>query len=197
MQAEPIMYRDLESPLGTLVAGATSKGCCFLEFKDQFDLNRTRHRIKKQYNVDMISGTNPLLDQLESELEQYFSGVLQEFSIPLDLKGTPFQLAVWEQLLNIPHGEMTSYGEIARLLEKPLAVRAVGRANGDNPLAIVVPCHRIIRSDGQLGGYGGGLWRKKRLLTLEGHESFLLGKKKVDAQAKVIGSQAQLEKWFS
>ncbi|MFX0115261.1 MAG: methylated-DNA--[protein]-cysteine S-methyltransferase [Candidatus Hodarchaeota archaeon] len=197
MQAEPIIYRDLESPLGNLVAGATSKGCCFLEFKDQFDLNTTKHRIKKQYKLDMVSGANALLDQLESELEQYFSGALQEFSIPLDLKGTPFQLAVWEQLLNVAYGETKSYSEIARLVEKPLAVRAVGRANGDNPLAIVVPCHRIIRSDGQLGGYGGGLWRKKRLLALEGHKSSFLRGEKLSAQAKVIESQGQLEKWFS
>lgn len=172
MQAEAIMYRDLESPIGPLVAGATSKGCCFLEFKDRWDLARTRDRVRKQYTLDMISGTNGFLDQLEAELGRYFSGELQEFSIPLDLKGTPFQLAVWEQLRNIPYGKTKSYGDIAALVESPLAVRAVGRANGDNPLAIVVPCHRIIRSDGKLGGYGGGIWRKKRLLTLEGHQSF-------------------------
>lgn len=173
MPTEAIMYRDLESPIGALVAGATSKGLSFLEFKDRWDLDRTRDRMRKQYKLDMVGGTNGFLDQLESELERYFSGELQEFSIPLDLKGTPFQLAVWEQLRNIPYGKTKSYGEIAELVESPLAVRAVGRANGANPLAIVVPCHRIIQSDGKLGGYGGGLWRKKRLLTLEGQKSFL------------------------
>ncbi len=92
---------------------------------------------------------------------------MQDFSVPLDLKGTPFQMEVWKQLINIPYGETRTYGEIARSVGKPLAMRAVGRANGDNYLSIVVPCHRVIQSDGKLRGYGGGLWRKKYLLTIE------------------------------
>jgi methylated-DNA-[protein]-cysteine S-methyltransferase len=107
------------------------------------------------------------LDQLESELDQYFKILRQKFLVPLDVRGTPFQRAVWDQLLSIPYGETRTYGEIARLVGKPLAVRAIGRANGDNPLAIVIPCHRVIQYDGKLKGYGGGLWRKEYLLALE------------------------------
>ena len=167
IQADQIIFRDLKSPLGNLIAGSTAQGCCLLEFEDRGGLVKIKHRVQKRYKLEMISGTNKFLDQLEFELHQYFKGLLQVFSVPLDLKGTPFQRGVWKQLLNIPYGETRTYGEIAGLLGKPAAVRAVGKANGDNYLAIVVPCHRVIQHDGKLRGYGGGLWRKKNLLTLE------------------------------
>ncbi len=157
-----------------MVAGATEKGCCLLEFEERRGLEGIGKRVEKRYGFEMIPGTNGHLDQLESELEMYFKGDLKNFSVPLDLKGTPFQTAVWDQLLGIPYGETRSYGDIARLVGKPRAVRAVGRANGDNCLAIVVPCHRVIQADGNLRGYGGGLWRKRRLLDLErGHRQVL------------------------
>lgn len=167
MQTDHIVYRKLASPLGKLIAGGTANGCCLLEFQDRGDLAKIKRRMQKLHKLAMIRGTNTSLDQLKIELDQYFQGLLQTFTIPLDLKGTPFQRAVWRQLLNIPYGETRSYGEIARAVGKPLARRAVGRANGQNPLAILVPCHRVIRSDGKLGGYGGGLWRKEYLLALE------------------------------
>ncbi|MFQ5979709.1 MAG: methylated-DNA--[protein]-cysteine S-methyltransferase [Candidatus Heimdallarchaeota archaeon] len=182
MQTEQIVYRELESPLGTLIAGVTSKGCCFLEFVDRYDISKINQRMKKHYdNLELIKGTNATLDQLELELKQYFNGDRQEFSIPLDLQGTSFQQAVWSELLKVPYGEVRSYLEIANEIKNPLAVRAVGMANGKNPMAIVVPCHRVIQSNGKLGGYGGGLGRKKHLLTLEGHKNF--------------GSQGKLERW--
>ncbi|MGH7596598.1 MAG: methylated-DNA--[protein]-cysteine S-methyltransferase [bacterium] len=171
MQIEQIISKDLESPLGKLVIGATSKGCCLLEYQDRGGLVKIQHRITKQYKLEMERGTNVFLEQLESELDQYFKRLRQNFSVPLDVRGTPFQRAVWEQLLSIPYGETRTYGEIARLVGKPLAVRAIGRANGDNPLAIVIPCHRVIQHDGKLKGYGGGLWRKEHLLTLESRQS--------------------------
>jgi O-6-methylguanine DNA methyltransferase len=102
------------------------------------------------------------------QLTAYFSGELTVFDLPLRMQGTPFQLSVWEQLLKIPCGETRSYRDIARALGNPEAVRAVGAANAANPIAIIVPCHRVIASDGKLGGYNGGLWRKAWLLRHEG-----------------------------
>jgi methylated-DNA-[protein]-cysteine S-methyltransferase len=101
------------------------------------------------------------------ELDAYFAGELCQFSVPLDLRGTAFQRRVWQRLLEIPYGETRSYGYIARALGRPTAGRAVGRANGTNPISIIVPCHRVIGADGRLVGYGGGLDRKKALLDLE------------------------------
>jgi O-6-methylguanine DNA methyltransferase len=176
MQAEQIVYRELESSLGKLVIGATSSGCCLLEYEDRGGLIKIQRRITKHYRMEMMRGTNAFLDQLELELDQYFKEMRQNFSVPLDVRGTPFQRAAWEQLLNIPYGETRTYGEIARLVGKPLAVRAIGRANGDNPLAIVIPCHRFIQHDGKLKGYGGGLWRKECLLALENRRFHTLQK---------------------
>ena len=107
--------------------------------------------------------------EVEAQLEAYFEGELKEFTVPLAPTGTPFQLAVWTQLTTIPYGSTVSYGDIARALGKrPVAARAVGLANGANPISIIVPCHRVIGSDGSLTGYGGGLDRKELLLRLEG-----------------------------
>ncbi|MFQ5550945.1 MAG: methylated-DNA--[protein]-cysteine S-methyltransferase [Gemmatimonadales bacterium] len=112
-------------------------------------------------------GANDLIRQLESELNEYFRGERRDFDVPLRISGTDFQTAVWRQLLQIPPGETRSYDDIARAVGNAGAARAVGRANGDNRIAILIPCHRVIRSDGTLSGYGGGVWRKKRLLDLE------------------------------
>ena len=106
-------------------------------------------------------------DIVARELDEYFAGRLRDFTVPLDLRGTPFQCQVWELLCSIPYGETRSYGQVAHALGRPLAVRAVGRAIGSNPVAIVVPCHRVIGSDGRLIGYGGGLDKKQALLNLE------------------------------
>jgi O-6-methylguanine DNA methyltransferase len=108
------------------------------------------------------------LDQAEEQLRAYFAGKLRQFRIPLDMQGTDFQKQVWRQLQEIPYGETRSYRQIAAAIGQPNAVRAVGAANGSNPLAIVVPCHRVIGASGKLTGYGGGLPLKKRLLELEG-----------------------------
>ena len=111
---------------------------------------------------------NDLLREAERQLRAYFAGALRIFELPLDMQGTGFQLRVWEQLSGIPYGETRSYGQIAAAIGAPNAVRAVGAANGANPVAIVVPCHRVIGASGRLVGYGGGLPLKKRLLELEG-----------------------------
>ncbi|MFX1285581.1 MAG: methylated-DNA--[protein]-cysteine S-methyltransferase [Promethearchaeota archaeon] len=168
-----LVYRYLDSPLGDLIVGTTSKGCCLLEFKDRHDLFNIKTRYKKWYRLDCIEGSHPILDKLEIELKEYFNGKLRDFSIPLDLRGTPFETSVWNALQKIPYGETRSYGEIAKTIGKSSASRAVGRANGNNPVAIVVPCHRVIASNGKLHGYGGGLWRKEKLLALESQKKTL------------------------
>jgi methylated-DNA-[protein]-cysteine S-methyltransferase len=114
------------------------------------------------------AGSAKVLTQAAHELEQYFAGKRDKFTFPYSAEGTPFQCAVWRQLTRIPYGDVISYAELAKRAGSPRAVRAVGAANGANPLAIVVPCHRVINSDGKLGGYGGGLDLKRRLLALEG-----------------------------
>jgi len=113
------------------------------------------------------AGHNPLLAEAVAQLRAYFAGRLREFRLPLDLAGTDFQIRVWRELVAIPYGETRSYTGIARAIGRPAAIRAVGTANGANPLPIVVPCHRVINANGKLGGYGGGLPLKKRLLALE------------------------------
>jgi O-6-methylguanine DNA methyltransferase len=163
-----IVYREFETPVGGMVTAATGNGCCLLEFEDRGGLEVIRKRILKRYGMEMVEGEDPILDRVQSELEEYFEGVRFEFSLPLDLKGTSFQRAVWRELLTIPYGETRTYGEIAASVGKPKAVRATGRANGDNYIAIVVPCHRVVQHDGALRGYGGGLWRKRHLLEHEG-----------------------------
>jgi len=112
--------------------------------------------------------SNVWMNQAANELRAYFAGVLRVFCVTLDMQGTDFQLSVWNQLLKIPYGETRSYGQVAEAVGRPKAVRAVGAANGSNPVAIVVPCHRVIGSGGKLTGYGGGLPLKKKLLELEG-----------------------------
>jgi methylated-DNA-[protein]-cysteine S-methyltransferase len=144
----------VSSPLGDLWAEATDRGLSRLWFGVPSDAVPT--------------GPHPLLEALEQQLAEYWEGRLRTFSIPLDLQGSPFQLRVWQSLLAIPWGKTRSYLEQARTLGDLNAIRAVAAANGRNPVAIVVPCHRVIGSDGSLTGYAGGLERKSFLLELEG-----------------------------
>src|SRR5262249_20776153 len=117
--------------------------------------------------LPVVPGTNEHLERLREELAGYFAGGLRSFSVPLVYPGSPFQRWVWEQLLLVPYGETRSYQELAAAIGNPAAVRAVGRANGLNRIAILIPCHRIVNKNGDLGGYGGGLRRKQYLLNLE------------------------------
>ncbi|HTQ56643.1 MAG TPA: methylated-DNA--[protein]-cysteine S-methyltransferase [Bryobacteraceae bacterium] len=119
--------------------------------------------------------SNSLLRRAVAELRAYFAGELREFDLPLDMQGTPFQKRAWDELLRIPYGETRSYGEIARAIGAPKAVRAVGAANGRNPVPIVVPCHRVIGAGGALTGFGGGLPMKRFLLDLEARHAHLFG----------------------
>jgi AraC family transcriptional regulator of adaptative response/methylated-DNA-[protein]-cysteine methyltransferase len=157
----------IDSPLGPLVAGANSKGICLLEFTDRRMIETQFEEVKSRFRVPVLPGSNPHLAQLQEELEAYFARELKAFRVPLVYPGTPFQEKVWDQLLLIPYGETRSYQEIATAVGDAKAVRAVGRANGQNRIAIVIPCHRVVNKDGNLGGYGGGLRRKEFLLQLE------------------------------
>ena len=158
---ETIYYSRYDSLAGPLIVAVSEKGLVALEFDrgklpSSRDKNLTWELSEKK--------TKPYT----RELTEYFAGKRREFSFPLDLRGTPFQLSCWRALLKIPYGETRSYADIARSVGQPQAFRAVGMANNRNPIAIVVPCHRVIASDGTLCGYGGGLDVKRKLLELEG-----------------------------
>jgi AraC family transcriptional regulator of adaptative response/methylated-DNA-[protein]-cysteine methyltransferase len=166
-ESDCIVIAWLESPLGPLVAGATAQGVCLLEFTDRRMLEKQLAALRKLFACAVVPGQNEHLDRLKDELARYFAGSLRQFTTSLLYPGTPFQQRVWEELRRIPYGETCSYEGLAARLGLPGAQRAVGRANGLNRVAIVIPCHRVVRKSGELGGYGGGLWRKQFLLNLE------------------------------
>jgi AraC family transcriptional regulator of adaptative response/methylated-DNA-[protein]-cysteine methyltransferase len=157
----------IETPLGPMAAGATAKGVCFLEFTDRRMLEAQFDALSRRFGLAIVPGENELTRRLRSELDGYFAGALKKFTVPIEYPGTDFQMKVWRALLKIPFGETRSYEDVARAIGSPGAVRAVGHANGLNRIAIVVPCHRVVNKSGELGGYGGGLWRKKNLLAIE------------------------------
>lgn len=151
----------IDSPYGPLTLVASDSALCGLYMTDQ------RHRPPEETFGDRDE--TPFQETTE-QLRAYFAGELKEFTLPLSLAGTPFQQRVWEQLRRIPYGETRSYGELAQVLGNPGASRAVGLANGRNPIGIIVPCHRVVGANGNLTGYGGGLDRKQRLLDFEREE---------------------------
>jgi AraC family transcriptional regulator, regulatory protein of adaptative response / methylated-DNA-[protein]-cysteine methyltransferase len=162
-----IVVSWLESPLGPLVAAANDRGLCLLEFTDRQILETQFLTLRRVFSCAIVPGRNEHLNLLQKELEQYFAGHLQKFSVPLVYPGTSFQERVWNELLRIPYGQTRSYENLALRIASAGAQRAVGHANGQNRIAIVIPCHRVVNKDGKLGGYGGGLWRKQHLLDLE------------------------------
>ena len=155
------------TPLGPMLAGATEQGICLLEFIDRKMLETQLKRLNTLLHAACVPGTHALFAALDRQVQEYFAGTRTAFDLPLVVAGTPFQQAVWEGLRTIPYGTTRSYQEQAALLGSPQAVRAVARANGDNRIAILIPCHRVIGKNGKLTGYGGGLWRKEYLLNLE------------------------------
>lgn len=163
---ERVTVAWLEGPMGPMVAGTTDRGVCLLEFSDRRMLAAQLEMVKRRLGP-VLSGDHPLLRHLRSELAEYFQRERREFTVPLVYPGTPFQMKVWDALRSIRYGETYSYEKLALTVGVPGAQRAVGHANGLNRLAIVIPCHRVVNKDGELGGYGGGLWRKQALLDLE------------------------------
>jgi AraC family transcriptional regulator of adaptative response/methylated-DNA-[protein]-cysteine methyltransferase len=163
-----ILASWLESPLGPLVTAATSDGICLLEFSDRRMLEAQFEALRRRFRTAVIPGENEHLVRLRTELTEYFAGTRREFSLSLVAPGTPFQERVWSALRTIPYGQTLSYQGLAEAVGSPGASRAAGRANGMNRIAILIPCHRVVQKDGTIGGYGGGVWRKVRLLELEG-----------------------------
>jgi AraC family transcriptional regulator of adaptative response/methylated-DNA-[protein]-cysteine methyltransferase len=155
------------TPLGPMLAGATEEGICLLEFVDRRMLETQIKRLKKIFDAEFIPGENKHFDKLNKQLIEYFEGKRKEFDLALLLNGTEFQQKVWKELQKIPYGKTRSYQEQAVSLGNPKAIRTVARANGDNRIAIIIPCHRVIGKNGELVGYGGGMWRKQFLLNLE------------------------------
>ncbi|MEI6875873.1 MAG: methylated-DNA--[protein]-cysteine S-methyltransferase [Spirochaetota bacterium] len=157
----------IDSALGPLVTAATDKGIVFLEFSDRRMIEAQAATLTKRLGIPVAPGKNGFIEELEVQLRDWLAHRRRDFALPLFEPGTPFQERVWATLRTIPYGETWSYAELARAIGDPKATRAVARANGMNRIAILVPCHRVIAADGGLGGYGGGMWRKRQLLDLE------------------------------
>ncbi|WP_026931663.1 methylated-DNA--[protein]-cysteine S-methyltransferase [Glycomyces tenuis] len=155
-------HMTMDSPLGPIAVSAVDEGLTYVHMGAE--------EIDRAWGPE---GATPVLEAALEQLEAYFAGELTEFDLPLAAAGTDFQHRVWAALRAIPYGTTVSYGDIARRIGNPAAVRAVGLANGQNPIAVVVPCHRVIGSNGKLTGYAGGVWRKERLLALERGETGL------------------------
>jgi O-6-methylguanine DNA methyltransferase len=170
-----VAYHMMNSPVGLLFVARTSKGLRYCQYMDRKSLKR----MISSHEAELPDATwEPSLLELKSvteQLESYFNGGLVEFEMPLDRDGSEFQLKVWAALEKIPYGETRTYGQIATAIEQPRATRAVGLANNQNPIAIVVPCHRVIGADGSLTGYGGGMPKKRWLLEHEASHAKRLG----------------------
>lgn len=162
-----IVLARIPTPLGPAIAGATGEGLCLLEFSDRPMLETQFRRLYRYFKAPLVFGQSPFFPLLQQQLSEYFQGNRTGFTIPLSTNGTPFQQQVWQALQQIPYGQTRSYKQQAESIGLPRAIRAVARANGDNRISILIPCHRVIGEDGRLTGYGGGLWRKKHLLDLE------------------------------
>lgn len=160
-----MFHTTIESPIGPLFLAGEERGLRYVSFAASRRAQKPRR--------DWVADRKPFIETIR-QLRQYFAGKLKEFDLPLLLEGTEFQVLVWKNLRKIPYGETLSYGELARRIGKADAVRAVGAANGANPIPIIVPCHRVIGSNGDLIGFGGGLPIKKKLLALEGRQLSLL-----------------------
>jgi len=165
-----IVHRaHIDTPVGEMLAIASDDALCVLEYFTERRLSLIERRISRWFSKpELVDGDNAMTARTREWLDAYFSGASADAStLPLDLRGAPFECRVWSQLRTLPPGETTTYGAIAARLGEPGAARAVGTANGANPIAIIVPCHRVIGSDGTLTGYGGGLERKRFLLAHE------------------------------
>jgi len=156
-----------------MIAGATDAGICLFDFQYRKSIEVIQDRIRKGLQDEFVPGDHPLLDELESEMDAYFKGTLKAFTIPIHPVGSPFQLKVWDLLRQIPYGKHRSYLQQARELGDEKAIRAVATANGMNGIAILIPCHRVLGSNGSLTGYAGGLSAKRWLLDHEAKQAGL------------------------
>lgn len=162
-----ICLKQIETPTGMMRIGATDAGICLFDFQYRRSIDSIMKRIETGLNAKFEEAEHPYFALLEAQINEYFKGQRMEFDLPLHFVGTPFQKSVWTGLLQIPYGETRSYKQQSIFLGNEKAIRAVAGANGENGIAIIVPCHRVIGENGSLTGYGGGLQRKKWLLDLE------------------------------
>lgn len=166
---EPVKFTEMETPIGVLTLVATEKGLCQLLFGDFNETGaKIRMRMAKRNMRREIIRDDAYFRETTKQLQEYFHGRREMFDLPVDMQGTTFQKSVWEVLQRIPYGETQSYKQVAIAIHSPKAVRAIGSANNKNPLPIIIPCHRVIGSNGAIVGYGGGIEKKKKLLELEG-----------------------------
>ena len=168
-----ISIETLKTPIGELIAGDYQGNICLLDWKYRKMRDTTDGRIKRGLNAEFNNESTPLIDDLKSQLACYFSGELHEFNIPVTMIGTEFQKQVWNSLLEIPYGETRSYLQLSRQLGNEKAIRAIAAANGANAMSIIIPCHRIIGSNGEMIGYAGGIQAKQKLLQIESKEPFI------------------------
>lgn len=169
---QKILTQTYKSPFGELVLGVFQDQLCLCDWKYRKMREAVDSRLVKGLQAEMEEGTHPVLDQTIQELEEYFAGKRNHFGVPVLTVGSDFQKSVWEALQRIPFGETRSYLQLSHDLGNPDAIRAVASANGANAISLLIPCHRIIGSDGSLVGYAGGLDAKKKLLKLEGAKAF-------------------------
>lgn len=162
-----ISIQNHKTKVGEFVIGSFENQLCLIDYKYRKMHQAVKNRIQQGLNAEFIEQTSPIIEETKKQLQQYFDGNRKTFDLDLLLVGSDFQKQVWQGLLNINYGQTISYGQLATNIHNPKSVRAVGSANGANAISIIVPCHRVIASDGSLGGYGGGLAVKKRLLKLE------------------------------
>jgi AraC family transcriptional regulator, regulatory protein of adaptative response / methylated-DNA-[protein]-cysteine methyltransferase len=182
-----LQARQIDTPLGTMLALANHEGLHLLEFVDRRELEDEITALRARIKQAIEPGNNAHLEQISRELQSYFDGRELTFSVPLVVGGSAFERDVWAKLQTILPGETWSYAELADAVGNPRAVRAVGRANGRNCMAIIIPCHRVIRSDGNLCGYGGGIWRKQWLLE---HERKIVGRVASCGEQMTLGFSA-------
>lgn len=169
-----VFYSEMNSPIGPLTIASTEKGVCWVNFGNLENTLFTLERWAKRWiKTDKLVQDDKKLEKIINQLNEYFYGKRKSFDLNVDLYGTSFQKLVWESLLTIPYGEVRSYKDIAIQINAPKSVRAIGGANHNNPVSIIVPCHRVIGSNGNLVGYGGGLDKKEYLLELEGYRQKL------------------------
>ena len=157
----------VDTPVGVMMLGAAGGKLCVAEFADPERLAAQLGRVCRRLDATLVPGREPPIDRAAEQIAEYFAGSRRCFELPLLAAGTDLQRRVWETLVQIPHGDTWTYGQVAEAIGRPRAARPVGSAVGANPVAIIIPCHRVVGSGGTLTGYGGGLWRKQRLLDLE------------------------------
>jgi methylated-DNA-[protein]-cysteine S-methyltransferase len=173
-----LLFSEMDTPLGPLTLARTRKGLCRIDFNQGESVLRTLERWSRTYYLtDQVQRDDFALLEIKDQLDEYFSGERKSFDCDLDIMGTSFQKLVWSLLQSIPYGEVRSYKQVAQAIGAPKAVRAIGGANNRNHIPIIIPCHRVIGSNGALVGYGGGLHIKEKLLQIEGYPQLLLQKK--------------------